>query len=45
MYRRRKLGLTDELLLGRRQIDEDEVADGKRIAMSLVLPDGQNVLP
>ena len=39
MYRRRKLGLTDELLLRRRQADEDEIGGSKRIAMFLVPAD------
>jgi hypothetical protein len=39
MYRRRKAGLTDELLLRRRQVDEDKVGGGKRIAMVLVPAD------
>jgi hypothetical protein len=34
VYRRRKLGLADELLLRWRQVDEDEVGGGKCIAMT-----------
>ena len=45
MYRRRKLGLTDELLLRRRQVDEDEVGRGKRIAMFLAPADPPHLRP
>ncbi len=45
MYRRRKLGSTDELLLRRRQVDEDEVGRGKRIAMFLVPADPPHLRP
>jgi hypothetical protein len=45
MYRRRKLGLTDELLLRRRQVDGDKVGGGKRIAMFLLLADPPHLRP
>jgi hypothetical protein len=45
MYRRRKFGLTDELLPGKRQVNEDQVAGGKRIAMSFVPADWPHLRP
>jgi hypothetical protein len=45
MDRRRKLGLTDELLLRRRQVDEDKISGGKRIAMFLVPADPLHLRP
>jgi hypothetical protein len=45
MDRCRELGATDELCLGGRQIDQGEVAGGKRVTVSLIAIESPHIRP